>query len=111
MKKIKALENQLTKAYEEKRLRDERRFITCGKCNRRSQLRTLIYIQDHWYTSPSGCIGGDYWNLGEGQFVCPKCGIRNRMIHKYGEKFVSLKSAFKGVRDKYGDERTAFVNI
>ena len=65
-----------------------KKFVTCtnncyGKgCGKRTQIRNLIYIQTHWYTAPHGCNGGDYWNAGEGQFDCPKCGHRNRLYDR-----------------------------
>lgn len=59
----------------------------------------LTYIQTHWYTSPYGCTGGDYWNQGEGQFVCPKCGELNRLYER--PQVEALKGSFKEIKDKY----------
>ena len=59
-------------------------------------VKELVYIQTYWYTQPYGCTGGDYWNLGEGQFVCPKCSILNRLYER--PEVVKLKSFFKEIK-------------
>ncbi len=65
-----------------------RKYVTCtnncyGKgCGKKSRIGNLVYIQTHYYVSPYSCSGGDYWNEGEGQFDCPKCGHRNRMYDR-----------------------------
>lgn len=64
-------------------------------CQKRVQIGKLIYIQDHWYTEPHGCSGGDYWNQGEGAFICPSCGRYNRLANR--DDVVELKHSFKEV--------------
>ncbi len=59
----------------------------------------LEYIQTHWYTEPYSCTGGDYWNAGEGQFVCPKCLKLNRLYER--PDVVDMKQFFGSVRDTY----------
>jgi hypothetical protein len=49
-------------------------------CGRRSILSSVILVQTYWYTPPHGCTGGDYWNAGERNLICPKCSTRHRMI-------------------------------
>lgn len=55
------------------------------------------------------------WHSGEGQFICPKCGIRNRLLSKYSDyaKYVeSLKCYFNKIEDSYErNERYDFVNL
>lgn len=51
----------------------------CG-CGKQHMLKDCIGIQTHWYTRPHGCIGGDYWNRGEFQIVCPKTDHKNRIM-------------------------------
>lgn len=60
----------------------------------------LVYIQTRWYIEPYSCTGGDYWNMGEGQFVCPKCGAKNSLYER--PEVEGLKQYFKSVQDKYG---------
>lgn len=60
----------------------------------------IVYIQTHWYTPPSGCSGGDYWNNGEGQFICPKCGVENRLYER--PQVEALREYFKEVQSVYG---------
>lgn len=62
----------------------------------------LTYIQTKWYTPPRGCSEGDYWNDGEGQFDCPKCGNRNRMYKR--EVYENYKRSFGHIEVSY-DER------
>jgi hypothetical protein len=68
-------------------------------CGRKIQVKNLVYIQTHWYTPPHGCTGGDYWNKGEGRFICPHCGIKNRLYNR--KEIESLKDLFKNVEDEY----------
>jgi hypothetical protein len=68
-------------------------------CGAQLPIADIVYIQTHWYTEPSGCTGGDYWNQGEGQFVCPKCGAENRLYER--PEVEKLKSYFKSVEDRH----------
>lgn len=68
-------------------------------CGQALEIGELEYIQTHWYTPPHGCSGGDYWNLGEGQFVCPHCGHLNRLYDR--PEIEGLKRLFKSVVDQY----------
>lgn len=61
-------------------------------------VKDLTYIQTLWYTSPYSCSGGDYWNNGEGQFVCTACGALNRLYER--PQVVELKSFFKEMVEK-----------
>ncbi len=83
-----------------------RRQITCttnhgdGGCGARFQIGSLTYIQAHYYVSPYGCAGGDYWNQKEGGFDCPKCGYRNRLYTYDRNEFQELKRYFKEIVDE-----------
>jgi transcription initiation factor IIE alpha subunit len=59
----------------------------------------LTYIQTHFYVSPWGCTGGDFWKQGEGQFDCPKCGYKNRLYDR--KEFQELKHYFKDIIDEH----------
>lgn len=80
-----------------------RKTVTCttsssGKgCGRRSQIRTLTYIQTHFHVPPYSCTEGDYWTAGEGQFDCPKCDNRNRLYDR--PEVMELKRYFGGIKD------------
>jgi len=54
--------------------------IECASCGGRHAVKDLTAVQTHWYVSPHGCTGGDYWKEGEMQFVCPRTGVRNRLL-------------------------------
>jgi len=79
--KIKALEKELK--TQRKNLAKERssKEFNCG-CGSKHKIKDCIAIQTHWYTSPSGCSGGDYWNEGELQIVCPDTDSKNRLLYK-----------------------------
>jgi hypothetical protein len=70
-----------------------------GGCGTKHKVNDLTYIQTHWYTPPSGCTDGDYWNQGEGQFICPTCGELNRLYER--PAVMALKSFFKEVQNSY----------
>jgi DNA-directed RNA polymerase subunit RPC12/RpoP len=89
------LKTQLDKAMRRKR-------IECSACGARSVVSSLTYIQTHWYVEPYSCTGGDYWNEGEGQFDCPRCGHRNRLYDR--PEVVGLKRFFATV-EKTHDKR------
>lgn len=74
--------------------------IATGKgCSQLSRVGDLTYIQTHWYVSPHGCSGGDYWKQGEGRWACPECGHENRL---YATPAIeALKSKFKAVEDRH----------
>lgn len=68
-------------------------------CRAAFEVRELEYIQTHWYVRPHGCTEGDYWNHGEGQWVCPSCGHRNRLYNQPDVE--KMKPLFKSVKDTY----------
>jgi hypothetical protein len=68
-------------------------------CGMGFKICELEYIQTHYYVSPHGCNGGDYWLQGEGNFDCPSCGHRNRLYDR--PDIQKLKSLFKSVRDEH----------
>lgn len=118
------LEETLEQIHEkEKRIlgkiekRNQNRNIKCMSCNKLHVIGSLDLIQTHWYTSPYGCTGGDHWNSGELQFICPTTNIRNRILffttyeeRKHydtdpEEQFKrNYKHLFKSVKDTYDDE-------
>jgi len=59
---------------------NKNRKIKCGSCEDFHEIGSLTAIQTHWYTSPHGCTGGDYWNEGELQFICPETNVKNRLL-------------------------------
>ncbi len=82
-----SLDDQLAEVrQEERRLleeidkRNKKRTIQCYSCNNHHEIGELAAIQTHWYVSPHGCTGGDYWLEGELQFICPETGIVNRLL-------------------------------
>jgi hypothetical protein len=68
-------------------------------CGRVTKVSKIDYIQTFWYTEPYGCVGGDYWNEGEGQFVCPKCGALNRLYER--PEVVRLRGIFRNIIDRH----------
>ena len=68
-------------------------------CGAQFPVSQLTYIQTHWYTPQSGGTDGDYWNSGEGQFICPACGHKNRLYER--PEVDTLKKFFAKVEDTY----------
>lgn len=84
---MESLENQLVEVRQEESQvlekidkRNKKRSIQCSGCDNYHEIGNLTAIQKYWYISPRGGIGGDYWNQGELQFVCPETGIVNRLL-------------------------------
>ncbi len=82
-----SLEDQLKKLHQQEKqilkkidARNKNRKIKCEACKNYHKIKDLKAIQTYWYTPPQGCTGGDYWNEGELQFVCPETGIINRLL-------------------------------
>ena len=73
--------------------------VVCGTCKKPTTVQDVDYIQTHWYVPPSGCTEGDYWNEGEGQFMCPACDAVNRLYQS--PEIVRLKYMFRHVKDTY----------
>lgn len=97
-----ALESKIHEV--EQRLSAEKgnKLASCENCHKSTAVRRLIYIQTLWYTPPSGCTEGDYWNQGEGQWVCPHCRYVNRMCDFNGQKWLEgYKRQFALVVDKH----------
>ena len=58
--------------------RANKQFRCC--CGSMHKIKDCVAIQTHWYTEPSGCTEGDYWNQGEINIICPETNHRNRML-------------------------------
>lgn len=78
LKEIKTLERSLLKQLDVER--GKKKFV-CG-CGEDHVIKDCVAIQTHWYTSPHGCTGGDYWNEGEIQIICPVTDNKNRIHFK-----------------------------
>lgn len=107
---INSLEAQLEEVHEkgaeiERKIeeRNSRKKIECAvdSCGKLHTINKLTLLQTHWYTQPHGCTGGDYWNSGEIQFICPDTKIRNRIMfyvsYDGGQNYdTDSESQFKG---------------
>jgi hypothetical protein len=74
------LENQRIEL--ENQLKEQRanKVFECACCSKLHKIKDCVAIQTYWYTQPSGCMGGDYWNEGELQIVCPLTDSKNRIL-------------------------------
>lgn len=70
-------------------------------------LEKLTYIQELWYEQPHGCTGGDIWHEGEANFICPKCGVRNRPQFHPDWDFLEDNS-FSLIREKFKKEEKGY---
>jgi hypothetical protein len=115
-KRIAELERELDALRTKEGKKKSRRYVTCGGCDRRSQIGKIVYLQTHYYVRPYSCSGGDYWTPSNGEFICPKCGVRNRLLAKYSDyaaKITALAPYFKEIQDTHDDDdhRGSFVNL
>lgn len=79
---------------EEMGIRSRQKFkCSCGKMH---QIGKCTVVQTYWYTPPHGCTGGDYWNAGELQIICPLTNVRNRVM--FNESYYRTKYE---LRDNY----------
>jgi hypothetical protein len=82
-----------------------RKIVTCTNncwgegCGKKTQIRSLVFIQTHYYVTPHGCNGGDYWVDAEGQFDCLKCGHRNRLHNR--PYIAELRPYFASIRNEH----------
>lgn len=70
-----------------------------GGCGTQLSVKKLTYIQTHWWDDDTGSPAGGFHREGEGQFICPKCGKKNRLYER--PDVVALKKFFKEVVDQY----------
>ena len=93
-----------------------RRFaITCVHCRAGSTLARWSFVQDYWYTSPSGCTEGDYWNTTKTEccyVACPLCGVLNyiynhpqkaQILERIDDPSVSKEKLFLEIWKKHGN--------
>jgi len=52
----------------------------CG-CGAMHKIKDCHALSHMHYTSPSGCIGGDYWSFSELQVICPVTDCKNRFLY------------------------------
>lgn len=86
----------------------------CG-CGKRHAIKDCVAIQTHWYESPHGCMGGDYWWRDELQIICPDTDNKNRLVFtskKAKSQFeIIYTPLFKEVIEDYDkDKRRWWIN-
>lgn len=97
---MKELHNLIEQVEEKIDARNSNREIECSSCEESHKIRELKAIQTHWYTSPSGCTGGDYWTEGELQYVCPENDVRNRLLFRNYDVSHEERKHFKNNPEK-----------
>jgi len=64
---------QISALHKEQDSIDSRKTIKC-KCGKRTPIKKVLVLRDHWYETPSGCTGGDMWHRSdENHWYCPHC--------------------------------------
>ena len=92
---------------EERRGAIKRYIISCVHCAKKSTLGKWGFVQDYWYTPPSGCSDGDYWNSSEANLchiACPSCRHTNYLYNH------PQRDAILG-RIKDGDKKDLFAEV
>jgi hypothetical protein len=86
---VKRAEKRLAEAEAALRQVRARRALPCEcGCGNSYAIGELKLRVTHWYVEPHGCTGGDYWQEGEWQFVCPTSGALNRLLfHDYSVEY------------------------
>ena len=51
-------------------------------CGHKLAIGSLDYRVQMCYIPPTGCMEGDYWKEGDGEFICPNCLHRNRLYDR-----------------------------
>lgn len=97
LKKKQEIIDELKNVEKEIKTEQSKTVVKCSFCNVEYMVCNLIYIRTHWYTPPSGCIAGDYWNEGDGEFKCLSCNRINRLPSIIKE----LQYRFKRIEDTY----------
>lgn len=77
---LRKIEQERTKILTKIKKREKQKTIQCASCDHEHKIGELTAIQTHWYVKPEGCSGGDYWNEGELQYICPETKTRNRLL-------------------------------
>lgn len=124
--KLKLLNKESSLLYSQLKIKRSQLKFRCG-CGRLHRIKDCDLIQTHWYKSPHGCTGGDYWNSGEVQIICPVTDNKNRVLFKsvyqipyelrdhfaYSaeQQFLRIyKNLFKSVIDDYDTDKRGWWN-
>ena len=115
LKQILKYQQQIEELHEKIATIRKNRTIRCASCKQDHAIKDLVAIQTHWYVSPTGCTGGDYWQEGELQFICPETNVINRLLFQQKSeaenKFRSIyKSLFKEVIQNHGKTEQPWIN-
>jgi len=69
------------------------RFFTCAGCHKKTKIKKMSLIQEHYYTQ-TNTGSGSYWTASEKNVYCPKCGTRTRILRDESKAFVDEHSSF-----------------
>jgi hypothetical protein len=110
LEKRKKLEDALRLVNLEMVAERARKTFVCVACKGGTHaIQDCTAIQTHYYVEPSGCMGGDYWVLGDIHIVCPNSNVKihptfegtyRHTIEKFKGQEVSFRRSFMGL---YGD--------
>lgn len=92
-KNVSLWKDKLVEAYRES-------IFECKNCKESSALHEVILIQTYWYERPISCMDGDIWHHDEKNLLCPKCGMRHRLLSEESQKkFTDLECGTSNVYD------------
>lgn len=79
-KRIKALEKELELCKSSLVTAQGDEYFFCPHCTQRTKVSGTTIVREHFYISPHGCTGGDYWRFNHYLVVCEKCSAVNKVI-------------------------------
>jgi hypothetical protein len=76
------------------------RFLLCGECDKKSQLKKCVVIDFEYYNENTGSPCGGYYEHGYYAWECPHCKcFRHNEIEK--DEYYETYQAFKGEETKH----------
>lgn len=97
-KEIKEKTIELENLRRELVLAKKRLNLKCSLCQKSSKVGQITAVQNYSEYDAGPCIGTEYRKY-DLDFICPKCGIQNRLVPQ--KMMESLRSSFKELIDEF----------
>lgn len=83
-------------------------LFACSRCKKRTVVKNISVVKEHYYIEPYSWGGGDYWRFSNYLTLCTKCNSFTNVYDKHGPTYNSFglkdvdNSAFLFVKDHIG---------